>query len=260
MADEVIKLHRYSANKLEIIGAVQYDRFMQPLPASREEFLRSIKLDPSKKTIFFAGGVNINHYFEIYRLFVEEKKHVLTGDFNFVVRPQPHAKLLNSPGWRIMERLFIEAGVYVSNPGSVDASGDRTRELRLDLGLDEGPDELNYLLRYSDVLVNNFSTMGLEAAICDLPTIYIGYDAYTFGVRFGVTTRFQQRMTHNRRSLRLKASKVAKSEEELMTYIEQYLNDRGLEREARHEYAVSECGTLDGGATLRLMEMIKNHM
>ena len=260
MADEVIKLHQYPAKRLEVIGAVQYDRYMRPLDLTREDFLRSIRLDPKKKTIFFAGGVNINHYFEIYRLFVEEKGRVWKGDFNFVVRPQPHAKLLDSPGWRVMERLFIEAGVYVSNPGSVDASGDRTRELRLDLWLDEGPDELSYLLRCSDVLVNNFSTMGLEAAICDLPTIHIGYDAYTFGVRFGVTTAFQQRMSHNRRDLRLKASKVAKSEKDLLSHIEKYLSDRSADQDARRDYAVSECGELDGRATSRLSEMIKNYL
>jgi len=260
MADEVIKLHRYPSNKIEVIGAVQYDRFMQPLLLNREEFLKSIHLDPAKKTIFFAGGVNINHYFEIYRSFVERKGRLLNGNYNFVVRPQPHAKLIDSPGWRIIERLFMQAGIYVSNPGSIDASGDRGNELRLDLGLTNEQDELNYLLRYSDVLINNFSTMGLEAAICDLPTIYVGYDAYTFGVRFGVTTRFQQRMTHNRRPLRLKASKVAKSEKDLLEYIGQYLSDRTIDSEARHEYAVSECGELDGQATSRLMAMVNSRM
>lgn len=260
MADEVIKLHGYPAKKLEIVGAVQYDRFMHFLPLSREEFLKSIDLDPSKKTIFFAGGVNINHYFEIYRLFVEERNRIWRGDFNFIVRPQPHAKLLDSPGWRLIEKMYRQARVYVSNPGSVDASGDRSNELRLDLGLDDGPDELNYLLRYSDALVNNFSTMGLEAAICDLPTIHIGYDAYTFGVRFPVTTGFQQRMTHNRRTLRLKASKVAKNERDLLDYIDLYLSDRNIDHSARHEYAISECGELDGKAASRLVEMIKGHM
>lgn len=260
MADEVIKLHGYPANKLEVVGAVQYDRFMQPLSLNREEFLHSINLDPSKKTIFFAGGVNINHYFEIYRLFIEEKKRIWNGEFNFIVRPQPHAKLLDSPGWQIMEMLFEQAGVYVSNPGSVDATGDRTQELSLDLGLDEGPDELNYLLRYSDVLINNFSTMGLEAAICDLPTIHVGYDAYTFGVRFGVTTGFQQRMTHNRRPLRLSASKVAKNESDLLSYIDLYLSDRNADHDARREYALSECGDLDGKSSSRLIEMIKSRV
>lgn len=260
MADEVIKLHKYPAKKLEVIGAVQYDRFMYPLSVNREEFLKSIHLDPAKKTIFFAGGVNINHYFEIYRLFVEQKNRVWKEDFNFIIRPQPHVKLLDSPGWRVIENMYKHAGVYVSNPGSVDASGDRIDELRLDLGLDEDKDELNYLLRYSDVLINNFSTMGLEAAICDLPTIYIGYDAYTFGMRFGVTTSFQQRMTHNLRPLRLEASKIAKNEKELFLYIEQYLSDHSIDRDARLEYAISECGQLDGYATARLMQMIKAYL
>jgi hypothetical protein len=260
MADEIVKLHNFPAKKVEITGAAQYDRFMQPLPLSREEFLRSLKLDPNKKTIFFAGGININHYFEIYRLFVEEKNRIWKEPFNFIVRPVPHAKLLMSPAWLLLEKILTQAGIYVSNPGSVDASGDRKDELRLDLALDEGPDELNYLLRYSDVLVNIFSTMGLEAAICDLPTIHIGYDAYTFGMRFSVTTAFQQRMTHNRRKLRLAASKVAKSETELLSFLDLYLSDHSVDHEARHEYAISECGELDGLAGYRLIEMIKNRI
>lgn len=102
--------------------------------------------------------------------------------------------------------------------------------------------------------------MGLEAAICDLPTIYIGYDAYTFGMRFGVMTGFQQRMTHNRRPLRIRAAKVANNEEELLAYIDQYLSDRSVDRTARHEYAVSECGEIDGLSTVRLMDMIKSRL
>jgi hypothetical protein len=260
MADEVVRLHGFPSKRISVVGPVQYDRFMQALPMNREEFLKSINLDPSKKTVFFAGGASINHYFEIYRLFSENKANIWKGNFNFVIRPHPHPRLLGSPGWRIMEKRFAEAGAYVSDPGSVDAGGDHTQGLRLDLGLDEGPDELSYLLRYSDLLINNFSTMGLEAAICDLPTIHVGYDSYTFGVRFPVTTEFQKRMTHNRRALRLKASKVARNEKELVEYIEQYLADRALDREARREYAVSECGELDGQAASRLIDMIKSHL
>lgn len=260
MADEAIKLHGLPASKVEITGPVQYDRFMQELPMPREAFLKFIGLDPNRKTIFFAGGVNIIHYFEIYRLLVEQAKRAWSEPFNLVVRPQPHIKLLSSPGWKLLEKLFSEAGAYVSNPGSIDAGHDRADEFRHDLSFEEGPDELSYLLRYSDVLVNIFSTMGLEAAICDLPVIYIGYDSYTFGQRYNTSTAFQQRQTHNRRKLRLAAAKVAKNETELITFIDQYLSDRTLDREARHEYAISECGELDGRAGMRLIEMIKNRM
>jgi hypothetical protein len=39
-----------------------------------------------------------------------------------------------------------------------------------------------------------------------------------------------------------------------------YLADRTLEHEARHEYAVSECGELDGRAGERLVQMIKSRI
>ena len=260
MADEAIKLHGYPANKLEITGPVQYDRFMMPLPKSREEFLKSVNLDPSRKTILFAGGVNINHYFDIYKILVEKKEKIWQASFNLIVRPYPHSKLLEAPAWNILEKLFREAGAYISNPGSIDATGDRTAEFRVDLAFDNGPDELNYLLRYSDVMVNYFSTIGLEAAICDLPTIHIGFDPYTFGLRFSVTTGFLQRQTHNRRPLRLAAARVAKNENELFMALEDYLNDRTLDREARRVYAESECGELDGQAGFRLVNMIKSRI
>lgn len=133
-------------------------------------------------------------------------------------------------------------------------------EFRVDLAFDEGPDELNYLLRYSDVMVNYFSTIGLEAAICDLPTIHVGFDPYIFGLRFSVTTGFLQRQTHNRRPLRLAAARVAKNEKEIFDAIEAYLSDRSLEREARRIYAKSECGELDGKSGERLMNMIKSRI
>jgi hypothetical protein len=260
MADEVIKLHGYPAKKLEITGPVQYDRFIMPLPKGREEFLRSLNLDPAKKTILFAGGVNINHYFDIYRIFVEQKEKVWHEPFNFIVRPYPHPKLTSSPAWGVLENLFKQAGAYISNPDSIDASGDRTAEFRVDLAFDEGTDELNYLLRYSDVMVNYFSTIGLEAAICDLPTIHIGFDPYTFGLRFSVTTGFLQRQTHNRRPLRLAASRVAKNEKEIFKALEDYLNDRTLDCDARRTYALSECGELDGMSGLRLVNMMKSRL
>lgn len=258
MADEAVKLHGFPARRIEITGPVQYDRFMQPLSLSREEFLKSINLDPYKKTIFFAGGVNINHYFDIHRVFVEQKEKVWREPFNLVVRPYPHGKLLESPAWQVLEDLFRKAGAYISNPGSIDATGDRTAELRMDLAFDEGPDEINYLLRYSDVMVNYFSTIGLEAAICDLPTIHVGFDPYTFGLRFSVTTGFLQRQTHNRRPLRLAAARVAKNEKDIFQYLDDYLGDHTLERDARRAYAESECGALDGKSGSRLVNMIKS--
>jgi hypothetical protein len=260
MADDVIKLHGLPADKIEITGPVQYDRFMQPLPIGRDDFLRSINLDPNRKTVFFAGGVNVTRYFEIYNLFIEQRERIWYEPVNVILRPYPHEKLLNSPGWQVLKNLFLAAGVYLSIPNSIDSGSDRTNELNHDLFFEDKVDELSYLLRYSDVMVNYFSTISLEAAICDLPVIHIGYDLFTYGHRFTMTTAFQQRQTHNIRKLRLAASRVAKNERELLQYLGGYLNDRTLDQAARHEYAVFECGEMDGQAGARLTQMIKNRL
>lgn len=150
--------------------------------------------------------------------------------------------------------------MYLSIPNSIDSGGDRTKELNHDLFFEEGVDELSYLLHYCDVMVNYFSTISLEAAICDLPVIHIGYDTFTYGHRFTMTTAFQQRQTHNLRKLRLVASRVAKNEKELIQYLGDYLNDRTLDQDERHDYAVSECGEVDGKAGARLTQIIKSRL
>jgi hypothetical protein len=260
MADEAIRLHGLSAKQVEVTGPVQYDRYIRELPLGREEFLNSINLDPKRKTILFAGGVNINHYFDMYRVFIEQKEKIWSEQFNLIVRPYPHMKLLGSPAWNVLEKLFVASGAYLSNPGSIDGSGDRSAELRIDLAFEDSVDELVYLLRYSDVMVNYFSTIGLEAAICDLPVIHVGYDAFAHGQNFGVTSAFLQRQTHNRRPLRLAAARIAKNETELFNALGSYLKDPTLERDARREYAVSECGELDGNASSRLVDMMKTRL
>ncbi len=260
MADEAIRLHGFSASQVEVTGPVQYDRYIGALPLKRDDFLRSINLDPKRKTILFAGGVNINHYFDMYRVFIEQKNRVWNDQYNLVIRPYPHVKLLGSHAWQVLKKLLIDAGAYLSNPGSIDGSGDRSAELRMDFAFENEIDELTYLLRYSDVMVNYFSTMGLEAAICDLPVIHIGYDSFTHGQNFGVTSAFLQRQTHNRRPLRLAASRVVNTEEELFAALGAYLNNHDLEKDARHAYAESECGLLDGKSGARLVEMIAGRM
>ena len=259
MADETMRLQRIPASKIEITGAQQFDEFFSPLRISRDDYIRSVGLDPSKKTILFAGGVNVTRYFEIYRLFVERDHDPRLIPCNVIIRPYPHGKLLTSPAWKVLEHLFREsARVHISVPPINTAEDPVGASLQNDLLChDEVVNDLHCQLRYSDVMINVYSTISLEAAICDLPTIHMGYDLYTFGHKYHITTAFQQRQTHNRRRLRLAASKVAESESDLVKYVNDYLEDRSADREARHEYALSECGYLDGMSSRRLASFVK---
>lgn len=259
MADDAMRLHQVPASRIEVTGPVQFDCYFFPIPISREEFLRSKGLDPARKTILYAGGVNITRYFEIFRLLVASNPWGAGSRYNLVIRPYPHVKLLSSPGWKVLDPLFRKAeGVYISN--SLNTSSDTLVEDELQRDFDLDVDELHWLLTYSDVMINHFSTISLEAAICDLPVIHVGYDEYTYCLRYEAWAAFQQRQTHNRTKLRLAAAKIATNEAELLRYLDLYLGDRTIDQEARYEYALSECGYMDGQSTDRLIEMITLHL
>lgn len=257
MADEIIRLQGVPASRVAITGPIQYDRFCVPPGTGRDEFLRSRGLDPALKTVFYAGGVSVSKYFGLCRSIIDGFGWASPARCNVVFRPWPHPKVLSAPHWPYLaEQLARSPGVHVSNPLAFGSDGLASASGRLDLESDADWDELHGLLKYADVLVSHFSTMGLEAALCDLPTVYIGYDDYTYTEKYAATSAFQQRQTHNRRVLRLEAARVASSDRELSRAIEAYLSDRSMEAGARRAYAQAECGAVDGRAGERLAGVI----
>lgn len=260
MADEAIEIQRIPASKIEITGPVKFDEYFRPLPVERSEFISQMGLDPSRKTIFYAGGVNLKRCFMIYNLFIDPNK---VGDDapNVVFRPYPHPKVLDSPEWEVLENLLLQSErVYVSVPAyrSIKFLRELAGKVRSALGSDV--DELPCLLKYCDVMINEFSTISLEAAICDLPTVHIAFDKNTFGLQDKMSMEYTCSLHHNQRRLRLLAAKVAEDEAQLVEAVYEYLDKPELDRDARHAYALSECEYLDGKASERLASLVASRI
>jgi hypothetical protein len=255
MAEEARRCLRLPPAKIAVTGPVQFDRYAAAPAMTRDAFLRSKGLDPSKKTIFFAGGVMVTHYYEFLRFMREYlMSNGTLKDYNVVIRPTPHNKILSWYGMTALKEILSQIkGVYYSDPHAF--SSDSFMPVageRCDIELDE----LHCLFKYSDVMLNVYSTVGLEAAVNDLPTVYIGYENFSYAQRYPSYPDFQAGMTHNLRPLRLAAGKVARSDKELKEYIDHYLSDRKLDQDARQAYAVAECGQVDGKAGERLAAVI----
>ena len=261
MADEAMRIQGIPAKRIEITGPVQYDLFSRPPRQSREKFLLSKGLDPRKKTIFFASGVNPTRIFEFCNLFFHSAYASLFDNCNLAIRLYPDPRVLAAPEWVLLKKeMNNRKCVYVSDPLPFEADGLHSAVGALDLWGDEDMSELHGLLTHSDVMINFYSTISLEAAICDLPTIHIGYDEYVYGRQFKQRVSFLQSMTHNKRKARLQAAKVVMSQDELLKGIENYLEERTRDAEARRRYAAMECGELDGNASERLAKMIRSRV
>jgi hypothetical protein len=258
MADDAIRYLGVPARRIAITGPVQYDHYFAPVRISREDFLRSKGLDPARPTVIFAGGINITRYFEMYRLLVASCNGARRRPWNVVFRVYPSEKLLGSPEWKVLEQLLAAAeGVYVSNSVTTSSDNLRTAELKGDLARSAEVDELHALLSHGDVLINLFSTISLESALMDLPTIHLGYDEHTFGHRYLMSARGVMRLTHVKRALDMRAARVPESAAALQRDLEAYLADRSLDRDERRAYAESECGPLDGKASDRLAALLQ---
>ena len=255
MADEAINLAGAPASRIEITGPVQFDRYFQNPPISRDEFLTSKGLDPAKKTIFYAGTGWAPMYYDMLGVFRDRlMSDGELKEFNLVIRPVPDRKLTSWYGLTALKDILgLIPGVYVSDPFA--QSGDSFGGL-ISGDEDAFHDELHCLFKYSDVLINHYSTVSLESALNDLPTIHIGFDMFSYGLWCKSWYRYAESLTHNRRKLRLAAARYPRSVDELIKDIDAYLDDPALDRDNRLEYAASECGLLDGRAGRRTAEAI----
>jgi hypothetical protein len=259
MAGQAQKLMGIKKDKLMITGPTVFDRYFQPVGKSREEFLLERGLDPNKKTLFYAGHTSVITYFDFLTILIRlsQPGGLLTG-CNIIIRPYPHPKVSQCAGIHFFrERVAALPNVYISDPYQtstdtfVNIIGEST---------DTSADELHGILKYSDVMVNYFSTLGLEAAICDLPTIHIGYDPFTYQISPMAWASTGARNAHNQDPLRRSASRVVTSDNDLIEALESYLKNHDLHQEERNAYALSECEFLDGKATSRLAEMIQEYI
>ena len=107
------------------------------------------------------------------------------------------------------------------------------------------------------MLINHYSTLGLEAAVCGLPTIYVDYDLYAHGFNVKAMSWWYRQTSHNRRPLRLRAARVVQDDNELLDAVISYAGDRSQQAGERREYALSECGYLDGLSTERLAMLVR---
>ena len=257
MADDAMRYFGYPAAKIEITGPVPFDQYFRPLPIDRDSFLMNKGLDSSKPTVLYMGGVNVTRYFEFLSYF---RRRVSVNDklpYNVIFRIAPHAKIMVSPAMETfleMARKF--QWLYISNP--LETSPEVMQEfVEGVLKSHEEYDELHCLFKFSDVMINHYSTASLEASIFDLPSIFVGYDSYTFEHRYAFFSEFHQRQAHNLKKIRQQASAKAENEEDLSYWIEKYLEDRSVHKEERSKYALQECCFLDGRSGLRLCNLIR---
>ena len=249
MREDAIHYQGIAAEKIRMIGSIRYNAVAREIQWSREEFFRYCGLDPKGKTILFAGPQGEYHYFEMLQVFEELVKQ--DQKYQMIFRVYPDKGLMATPYIRpILAYARSLPRVYVSLSDPHYQTGSKGLEVpKIE------QNELWHALRYCDVVVNHFSTMGLEACLFDKPVIYLLYFPLTGYTWIQPPIYYDHGLAiHNRRMLGYGLARTASNRSELVQAIQDAIAYPEKYARERRRAVENELGPLDGKAVDRLVE------
>ena len=247
MKSEAMILHGIPEDRIHMIGSIRYNSIGSNGRQPRKDFFQKRRLSESAKTITFAGFIFPFQYFEMISIFKELRK--TDPDLQLIFRIYPNKTLLRSPFMDLLiEYADNTEGIFVSMADPYYREGGKDRVV---LQIEE--EELWDILRYSDVVINVFSTIAVESCIFDKPVLNMWYFPRTPGVLKPPVYLEYPLHWHTQKLLSYGAVNTATDRQELIRMIWEALQHPELKKEARKNVVVKECGLLDGKAVNRLV-------
>lgn len=248
MKEELQEYHAVEPSRIFLGGVAHFDDyFRNGATAGKEEFLRTFDLAPNRRTIFLgtASPSTFRHNVALIRLLLEAiDKGAFVEPCQLLVRFHP-ASLSKMRGALGKEKEQID-GLKERYGKLLALDFPETIPQKYgDVFSTKDQHKLAMILQHSDVMVNLFSTLMLEACIFDLPVINVGF--YNYG-----DTNFNNKMlkdfTHIRKIVDYGAVRIAYSEQELFDLTNMYLKDRSMDRTERRLVREKEGGPNKGRA------------
>ncbi len=259
MKDELVNLHRLPAEIISVDGVPHYDFYVNGKLESinKDKLAKLFGFDPNKRLLFF-GTKSPNTYLynaEIAQIICHAIcEGCLPRDCHLLARLHP-IYLRQRDGKYLFQDQLQEWDELLERYGGICLSVDRPIMLEGDLSLfmpDSEIAKLVALLKHSEVIINMFSTLNLEASIVDRPALNVAFDfsgkqpPSSKIARFNI--RYDEVQNHNQRIIKSNGTSVAHSAEEMIEQIRQYLSNPNLHSAGRRQIVATECGNNLGQA------------
>lgn len=233
--------------KIIVVGVPHYDRYVNPKIMARDEWLRVLGLDHSKKTILFAP---IGERYMPGKSVDQEILNALSSlDVNIIVRlPPTDIARLKNPSSATARIIFDDAGVRSWKQGDTPAS----RKLS-EIG-NEDEEKLIQELFLSDIVVTGLSTMLVDGAVFDKPLVSVCFDRPEWS--YWESFRRYHQYDHVRPIIESGGVQIANSPDELAELIRAYCADPTRDAEGRKRIRHEQAFLLDGQSSRRLMNAI----
>ena len=238
MKRDLMRLHDVAEDRLGMTGVPQFDIYAdRSTVRPRDPVLRSLGLDPAKKTVLFATSSPL----------INPDDAAILCHLSDALRGEAVQILARLHPLDAMGRYgdLTRPNLVFHVPGaSLGIIGDRRL---LDAGFMA---ELRDTLLHCDVIVNTSSTMSLDAAALDRPVVNIGFDLAP--KEYPQSRRRYYDLDHYRPIVESGATRIAWTRDEFAPLIRRYLDHPELEREQRAGLRDTMCYRVDGRSAQRM--------
>jgi hypothetical protein len=237
---------------ISVIGAPQFDVFFDKKRyQTRQEFCRRLKLNPDLPIVLHALGVA--NGVEEHHAALDLARRVQAGqlgDAQLIVRPHPFNNSLE------LRSMFREFGPRVV----VQMNGDPSEPRSTRSQTDDEVDEWVNTFRHADVVVHLSSTVAIDAALFDRPSVCLDYDPAPGAARQAIVREVNHLWTHYRPIVESGGTKLADNPDRMIEAVGAYLRDPSLDRAQRRSMTEYVCGHPDGRGGERMAGAILNFL
>lgn len=253
MKRDAAVLHDIPEERIKMIGAVRYDSLKETIIEQKEDFLKKCGLDPDKNTIFFAGPLSGDQYFEMLKVY--ECLFETDGHYQMIFRMYPNKKFMESAYVKpLIQYARSLPGVYVSIGDPDYRIGSKKKAV---LKIEQY--ELWHAFEHSDVVVNFFSTAALESCLFNKPVISMNYrPVEDYGWLSPPVYADHASLPHNQRLKDYNAVQRVSSREEFIKAVRTAIHHPDRYSEGRSIAVDQELGILDGHVIERLVDSFCN--
>ena len=245
MKEELTLFHGVDEKDIFVSGPIHYDFFFSSV--SKDDFIHKYNIPSYNKVILITSSPEWTYqHFEwivenILKA-IDEKK--IRYPAKVILRlhpndpPQRYEKIKN-------ENLIINLpAIYEKNMGWIQEK--------------EHIEDFISLLKFSDVVVCVSSTITIDAACFDTPVINIAFDRDN--LQYELSCRRYYDYAHYKNIVKTGGVRISYNLQELIDYINLYLEDKNLDREGRKRIVLQQCKFIDGKSAERAAKYILSFM
>ena len=243
---EAVELMGFPEDKIHITGACQFDQyFNQDYVKTKTQFCDELKLDPNRPILTLASigslwpGYDENYMADQLIELITSKQ--IPGNPQLVIRLHPVSK------YECFVPYLKYDFVRISNiPNQIPVLGWTMKKEEVGF--------VGNLLRHSDLVISPGSTITIETAIFDTPTLFPTY--HTYQPEYGKQCYDIVLAMHHKRIRDLKLANFIEQPEDLLPAILRSLKEKSWYKEEREKLFKDYIVFNDGKSTERLAKFL----